>query len=74
MYVVDAEDRLAIREPALRFRGSDFVVIDAGIEPGERVVLSDPVPAIAGMKLAPEDDTEACAELIDAARGARDCP
>ncbi len=74
IYVVDADDRLAIREPTLRFRGSDFVVIDAGIEPGERVVLSDPVPAIPGMKLAPEDDPDTRSELIDSARGARDCP
>ncbi len=74
VYVVDADDRLAIREPTLRFRGSDFVVIAGGIEPGERVVLSDPVPAIAGMKLAPEDAPDARARLIDSARGVRDCP
>ena len=74
VYVVDADDRLAIREPRLRFLGSDFVVIDAGIEPGERVVLSDPVPAITGMKLAPEDDPDTRAQLIDDARGTRDCP
>lgn len=74
VYLVDEDDRLAIRKPKLRFRGSDFVVIENGIEPGQRVVLSDPVPAIAGMKLAPEDDADARDDLIDSARGARDCP
>lgn len=74
VYVADEDDRLAIREPTLRFRGSDFVVIDSGIQPGERVVLSDPVPAIAEMKLAPEDDVDARGDLIDSAQGARDCP
>lgn len=74
VYVVDADGRLAIREPDIRFRHGEFVVVGSGVRPGESVLLSDPVPAIAGMKLAPTADTDARAALIETAQGARDCP
>lgn len=73
VYVVDDDDRLAVRAPALRFRHGGFVVVDDGVRAGERVVVSDPVPAIAGMRLAPHDDPEARAALVEEALGAGDC-
>lgn len=73
VYVVDDDARLAIREPAVRFRHRDFVVLDGGIGPGERVVVSDPVPAIAGMKLAPHDEPRLRTALVEQAEGTRDC-
>ena len=37
---------------------ADFVVVKAGLQAGERVVVSDLVPAIEGMALDPVIDTE----------------
>lgn len=73
VYVVDGDGRLAIREPGVRFRHRGFVVVDDGIRPGERVVVSDPVPAIAGMKLAPEEASGRRAALVEEATGTLDC-
>lgn len=74
VYVVDGDDRLQIRTPGIRFRHGGFVVVDDGIAAGERVVVSDPVPAIGGMKLDPRTDAAAREALIEEARGTRDCP
>ncbi|MDZ7828949.1 MAG: efflux RND transporter periplasmic adaptor subunit [Halofilum sp. (in: g-proteobacteria)] len=74
VYVVDDDGRLAIREPDIRFRHGDFVVVGDAVRAGESVLLSDPVPAIAGMKLAPTIDSDARAALIEAAQGEYDCP
>lgn len=74
VYVADGDDRLAIREPQWRYRHGGFVVVGSGIEPGERVVISDPVPAIAGMKLAPQLDADTNAALVAEAQGAGRCP
>ncbi len=74
VYVVGDDERLEIRRPGIAFRHGGFVVIGDGIDAGERVVLSDPVPAIGGMKLSPRADAAARAALVTEARGARDCP
>ena len=50
------EDRLAFRPVVLGPTQSDFVVVREGLEGGERVVVSDLVPAIEGMLLAPRLD------------------
>ena len=74
VYVADADDRLTIRQPTIRFRHGDFAVVADGVRAGERVVVSDPVPAIAGMKLAPVGDPALRDALVAAAAGAGDCP
>lgn len=74
VYVADANDRLAIREVDVRYRHDGFAVIANGLATGERVVVSDPVPAIAGMKLAPQADSAAEAALLADARGTHACP
>jgi hypothetical protein len=45
------------------FSQDDWVVIAEGIAPGDRVVLSDLIPAVPGMLLDPRPDTELAAEL-----------
>ncbi|GMG83950.1 hypothetical protein LNKW23_31640 [Paralimibaculum aggregatum] len=53
VFVADAENRLRVREVAVRaVQGSD-ALIAAGLEFGERVVVSDLSPAIEGMLLDP---------------------
>lgn len=69
LHVVDAEERLAIREVEVDFVQEDYACIRAGVEIGDRVVLTDIVPAIEGTLLEPRADERAAAQLADAVRG-----
>jgi hypothetical protein len=51
LYLAGQGDRLEIRRVTLGPVQGDLAVIEAGLEPGERVVVSDLIPAIVGMKL-----------------------
>lgn len=51
LYLADAADRLEIRPVELGAVIGDRAVIAAGLEPGERVVVSDVQPAVAGTAL-----------------------
>ncbi len=72
--IADGEDRLAFREVTVAYSYQDVAVIGDGIEAGERVVISDPTPAIEGMLLAPQADEETAARIdlvaMPKARGA----
>lgn len=74
VYVAGGNDRLQVREVDVGHRQSGFVVIDKGVAAGERVVVSDLVPAIDGMRLAPQPDESATRRLRAEARGEGDCP
>ena len=74
VYVVNNEGRLGVREPSVAFRHGHFIVIHEGIRPGEKVLVSDPVPAIPGMKLSTTTDEGVRQRLVRAATGAEDCP
>ena len=69
VHVIDAEDRLAFRPvtpgPVLR----DLAVIDAGLVAGDRVVVTDLIPAIEGMRLTPRLDADLAAQLRQAVTG-----
>ncbi len=54
--VADAEDRLRRRPVEVRYTQGELSVIAAGLEPGARVVVSDLVPEVEGMRLAVEPD------------------
>ena len=69
VYVVGAGNRLEMRDVKVAFFQANFAVIKRGLTAGERVVVSDPVPAIEGMLLDAVDDGEARARLIAAAEG-----
>ena len=51
VFVVDEESRLRRRPVKIMFSQFDISVIEDGIEPGDRVVVSDIVPAVDGMLL-----------------------
>ena len=70
VYVVDRDNRLESRELTIAFRQTNFAVVEAGLQAGERVVVSDISPAIEGMLLAPVDDDDTVAALIAEAMGA----
>lgn len=56
LYLADAADRLEVRPVTLGPAQDDLVIVTGGLEAGERVVVSDLIPAIEGMKLEPEQD------------------
>ena len=56
LYVVNADRRLEIRPVTIGLVQGDLAAVDEGIEPGERIVVSDLTPAVAGMLLAPQPD------------------
>lgn len=71
VYVVGEDARLQIRPVSVLFSQGPFSVISEGIEAGERIVVSDPVPAVAGMLLAPVIDEALQENILKAARGER---
>jgi multidrug efflux pump subunit AcrA (membrane-fusion protein) len=69
VYVVNDADRLELRAVTLRFEQGNFASVAQGVKPGERVVVSDLVPAVRGMLLEPITDEAAARGLIAAATG-----
>ena len=69
VYVADADDRLAFRQVALGTGQGDLVVVTAGLDGGERVIVTDLIPAVQGMKLAPTEDPALAGGLAAAADG-----
>jgi len=64
--IVDAEDKIRFRDVSpLRLWGDD-VLIQGGIESGERVCISPSQTAIDGMRVAPIDETPAPAAAVPA--------
>jgi len=70
VYLAGADDRLAFRPVTPGPAQGDFVVIEQGLEGGERVVVSDLIPAIEGMLLAPAVDEALSARLLAQIGGA----
>ena len=54
--VMDADDRLELRAVEIAFRQRGQTVLSDGVAPGERVVLTDVVPALAGTLLRVADE------------------
>jgi RND family efflux transporter MFP subunit len=71
VYVLSASNRLEKREVLTGFKQGDFVTIAKGLEPGDRIVVSDPVPAIEGMLVAPVLDEDLMARLAGQAGRSR---
>ncbi len=69
VYVVGPENRLEFRAVEESFTQANFVVLRSGLEPGERVVVSDLPFAAEGMLLRPEPDPVASASLVAEATG-----
>ena len=69
VYVADADDRLRRRPVEVLFTQGAYSVVASGLAPGERVVVSDLIPAVSGMLLLPRIDEELSAELRLAGAG-----
>ena len=63
VYIADTDDRLVIRPVVVSLLQPTFAVIASGLKSGERVILSDLVPAIEGMLLQLQEDQQALEQL-----------
>jgi hypothetical protein len=68
-FVVGGGNRLEIRAVEVRYRLGDIAVIASGLKAGERIVVSDLIPAIDGMLIDPAPDKDAETRLIKEAAG-----
>lgn len=60
VYLADADDRLEIRPVDIQLTQGELAVVRGGLEPGERIIVTDLVPVIEGMPLSvsPAADVE----------------
>ena len=69
VYVVGTDNRLARRQVAVAFAQSGFVVVESGLQAGETVVVTEPVPAVEGMLVEPIPDVRVLEHVRAEARG-----
>ena len=69
-YLADERDQLERRSVSVAWNQNDLAVIDDGLNPGERLILDDLVPAIEGTPLNPTRDDSALKTIRGQARGA----
>jgi len=71
LYIVNAENRLEIRSVRAGLVQGDLVVVDDGISTGEKIVVSDLIPAVVGMLLIPKSDDQLQSRLKNEAAGGK---
>ncbi|TWU43162.1 Multidrug resistance protein MdtA precursor [Novipirellula aureliae] len=64
VYLVDEQNRLAMRTVKVRFTQDDYAVIASGLEGGETLVIANPSPAIIGMLVDPIESLERTESLV----------
>jgi multidrug efflux system membrane fusion protein len=69
VYLVDQKTRLQKRSVTIKSKGADYVVISAGLNRGEQLILSDLVSPIEGMLLKPVEDETALKQLLASIQG-----
>ncbi len=69
VYLVDDEGRLRRRTVRTAFAQGGLVVIESGLDGGETVIVSDPAPAIEGMKVEAVADPDLRERLVAQAEG-----
>ncbi len=69
VYLLDQENRLRRRIVVVEFSQANFVCLSSGLRRGERLVVSDPVPAIEGMRVRPIEDRALAERIVTEAQG-----
>ena len=69
VYLAARDNRLARKKVEVDYTQGNVVSVKNGLAPGDRVIVSDIVPAIDGMLLKPENDATLLAALIAEAVG-----
>jgi len=69
VYVLNEDDRLVKRPVTVHAVQGDLAIIREGVREGDRLVVSDLIPAVPGMLIDPRPDAEERARLIATAEG-----
>jgi len=69
VYVADTENRMEIRKVDLDYTQGSLISVKGGLVPGDKVIVTDLIPAIQGMLLKPQIDEALLASLIAEATG-----
>ena len=69
VYLADADGSLEIRAVEIQLSQDDLVVVSSGLEPNERIVITDLTPVIEGMPLQVTEATQYEAEMEQHALG-----
>lgn len=69
VYLVNKDNRLVRRKVTKGISQSDFYVIKKGLTPGDRLIVSDIIPAIEGMLLKVKEDSDLAKRLYREATG-----
>jgi membrane fusion protein, multidrug efflux system len=72
VFVVDAQSRLASKVVVVDYLQDDVAVIRSGLSGGETIVVSDPSPAIMGMKVEALVDDFLLQHLLSSSQGMRE--
>ncbi len=64
LYVLDEDQRLDIRKVKVAFTQGRYAVLEKGLKPDEKIVVSDLIPAIQGMLLEPVVDKKSRKALM----------
>jgi RND family efflux transporter MFP subunit len=69
VYLANSENRLEIRQVTVLHKQGDLVLIEAGLNEGERVIVTDVIPVMEGLPVAPIVAEEYERELAEEALG-----
>ncbi|SIS89652.1 efflux RND transporter periplasmic adaptor subunit [Neptunomonas antarctica] len=58
VYIANADQQLEIRPVSVQFQQGNLLVIDAGLNAGEQIIINDLIPVIEGMPLQPILNTQ----------------
>lgn len=72
VFVVDEQSRLAGKRVVVDYLQDEMAVIGSGLSGGETIVVSDPSPAIIGMKVDPVTDEPLLQYLLSSSQGMRE--
>ncbi|PUB90637.1 MAG: hypothetical protein DBP01_06570 [gamma proteobacterium symbiont of Ctena orbiculata] len=69
VYLADEENRLRRQPVDLLFSQGEISIVASGVTAGQKIIVSDLVPAVSGMRLETKTDTEIEEALYAAAKG-----
>ncbi len=69
VYIAGPKNRLERRRVTVGYSQGNLISIKKGITPGEKIIVTDIIPAIEGMLLAPQTDNDLLKSLIADATG-----
>jgi RND family efflux transporter MFP subunit len=69
VWIVDEKNRMRRRRVRTEFAQGEFVVVAEGLDAGDQVIVSDPVPALDGVLVQPQVDDDLLGRIVAEAEG-----